>query len=162
MERKREREREQRLANRDGKRARRDDDRDVSEKIALGLAVPNNTETLYDQRLFNQETGIASGLGGADDAYNVYDKALFRGGAAAEAIYRPTRSQEDEWGDEDAVIDKVNKASRFKPGDKGFDGADGADAGGAGGRGRPVEFEQEDAADPFGLDEFLDQAGKGK
>ena len=162
MERKREREREQRLANRDGKRARRDDDRDMSEKIALGLAVPNNTETLYDQRLFNQETGIASGLGGADDAYNVYDKALFRGGAAAEAIYRPTRSQEDEWGDEDAVIDKVNKASRFKPGDKGFDGADGADAGGAGGRGRPVEFEQEDAADPFGLDEFLDQAGKGK
>ena len=80
----------------------------------------------------------------------MYDKALFRGGAAAEAIYRPTRTQEDEWGDEEAVIDKVTKASRFKPGDKGFDGADGGDAGGAGGRGRPVEFEQEDAADPFG------------
>ena len=43
-----------------------------------------------------------------------------------------------------------------------YDGAGGAcDAGGAGGRGRPVEFEQEDAADPFGLDEFLDEAGKG-
>ena len=121
----------------------------------MGNAIQN------DQRLFNQSAGVASGFTGADDAYNVYDKALFRGGAASEAIYRPTRSQEDEWGDEDAVIDKVNKASRFKPGDKGFDGADGPDAGGGGGgRGRPVEFEQEDEADPFGLDEFLDEAKK--
>ena len=30
----------------------------------------------------------------------MYDKALFRGSAAADAIYRPTRSKEDEWGNE--------------------------------------------------------------
>ena len=52
--------------------------------------------------------------------------------------------------------------SSFKPGDRGFEGASGAEAGGAGGRGRPVEFEQEDEADPFGLDEFLDSAKEGQ
>ena len=124
--------------------------------------MPNSTETLFDQRLFNQSSGLASGLGGSDDAYNVYDKALFRGGAAADAIYRPTRTQEDGWGDEDAAVEKVKQASRFKAGDRGFDGADGGGGGDGGGRGRPVEFEQEDEADPFGLDEFLDKADKSK
>lgn len=159
-ERKRERERERRLENKEGKRSKmtRDAERDVSERIALGQAVPNSTETLYDQRLFNQSSGLTSGLGGADDAYNVYDKALFRGGAAAEAIYRPTRTADDGWGDEDAAVDQVMKASRFKAGDRGFDGAEGG--GGASGGGRPVQFEQE--ADPFGLDEFLTEAKRGK
>ena len=141
----------------------RDSERDVSERIALGQAVPNSTEVLFDQRLFNQTSGLSSGLGGADDAYNVYDKALFRGGAAADAIYRPTRTQEDGWGDEDEVAAKVAQNARFKPGDRGFEGAregGGAADGGGGGRGRPVEFEQEDAADPFGLDEFLSDAKK--
>ena len=75
-ERKRERERERRLENKDGKRSKmtRDSERDVSERIALGQAVPNSSETLYDQRLFNQTSGLSSGLGGADDAYNIYDK----------------------------------------------------------------------------------------
>merc|ERR1719271_1426792 len=68
-ERKRERERERRMENKDGKRSKmtRDSERDVSERIALGQAVPNSTETLYDQRLFNQSSGLASGLGGSDD-----------------------------------------------------------------------------------------------
>jgi SNW domain-containing protein 1 len=163
-ERKRERERERRLENRDGKRSKmtRDSERDVSERIALGQAVPNSTETLYDQRLFNQAAGVASGLGGADDAYNIYDKALFRGGAASDAIYRPTRTKEDEWGDEDAVADKVGKAARFKPGDRGFEGAGGGGGGEGGGRTGPVQFEQEEEADPFGLDDFLDEAKRGK
>jgi hypothetical protein len=45
-ERKRERERERRLENKDGKRSKmtRDAERDVSERIALGQAVPNSTE----------------------------------------------------------------------------------------------------------------------
>ena len=127
----------------------------------MGQAVPNSTETLYDQRLFNQSAGIGSGFTAQDDAYNIYDKALFRGGAASEAIYRPTRTQEDGWGDEDAVIEKVGAASRFKPGDRGFEGAGGGGGGDGGGRGRPVQFEQ-DEADPFGLDEFLSEAKRGK
>jgi hypothetical protein len=31
---------------------------------------------MYDQRLFNQDTGVATGLGG-EDSYNIYDKPLF-------------------------------------------------------------------------------------
>ena len=36
----------------------RDQDRDVSEKIALGQAQPNTKEAMFDQRLFNQTAGI--------------------------------------------------------------------------------------------------------
>ena len=163
-ERKRERERERRLENRDGKRSKmtRDGERDVSERIALGQAVPSSTEVLFDQRLFNQSSGLTSGLGGSDDAYNVYDKALFRGSGAADAIYRPTKAHDDGWGDEDEAAAKVSAAARFKPGDRGFDGAKEQAAGDGGGRGRPVEFEQEAANDPFGLDDFLDKADKAK
>uniref|UniRef100_A0A7S0NQI2 SKI-interacting protein SKIP SNW domain-containing protein n=2 Tax=Calcidiscus leptoporus TaxID=127549 RepID=A0A7S0NQI2_9EUKA len=162
MDRKRERERERRLENKDGKRSKmtRDAERDVSERIALGQAVPNSSETLYDQRLFNQQGGVANSLSGADDAYNIYDKALFRSGAAAESIYRPSRAAEDDWGDEDAAAAQVMKSARFKPGDKGFEGAGEQLA--TGGRGKPVEFAEEDEADPFGLDQFLSEAKKGK
>ena len=61
----------------------------------------------------------------ADDAaYNIYDKALFRGGAAAESLYRPTRgAQEDEWADEEKAAENVLKAARFKAGDRGFEGS---------------------------------------
>lgn len=31
---------------------------------------------MYDQRLFNQDTGVGAG-GGAEDSYNIYDKPLF-------------------------------------------------------------------------------------
>ena len=56
----------------------RDSERDVSERIALGQAVPKSTETLFDQRLFNQSgAGMSSGFAGSDDQYNIYDKALF-------------------------------------------------------------------------------------
>jgi SNW domain-containing protein 1 len=102
-----------------------------------------------------------SGFDADDAAYNIYDKALFKGSSAADAIYRPTRTQEDEWGDEDVAVEKVAKASRFKPGDRGFEGAGGGGGGGGEGRGKPVEFEAEDAADPFGLNDFLSEAKEG-
>eukprot|EP00850_Spirogloea_muscicola_P018416 SM000168S02615 [mRNA] locus=s168:225750:226277:+ [translate_table: standard] len=81
-DRRRERERERRLDAKDvaaGKKSKltRDRDRDVSEKVALGMAnVGGGGEAMYDQRLFNQEQGMESGFA-ADDAYNVYDKGLF-------------------------------------------------------------------------------------
>ena len=219
-ERKRERERERRLENKDGKRSRmsRDAERDVSERIALGQTVPTASETLYDQRLFNQAGGVASGFGGGDDAYNIYDKvsspsarprapstlslcparsrvvapfppvqhcllftgtprsslhdivspshflavqALFKSGAAAESIYRPTATKEDEWGDEDTAEAAVMKAARFKGADRGFEGAGEQAAGGA--PSGPRQFVQDDAeADPFGLDEFLTEAKSGR
>jgi len=138
--------------------------------LRFSLSPPRLSPALLPSRLSLDDgcsglllcSGLASGLGGADDAYNVYDKALFRGGSASEAIYRPSRAQEDGWGDEDAAVDQVMKAARFKPGDKGFDGAGGSGMESGGGRNRPVEFEQEAEADPFGLDEFLSEAKRGK
>lgn len=38
-------------------------ERDVSEKVALGMAIASSSrETMYDQRLFNQNEGVASGF----------------------------------------------------------------------------------------------------
>jgi hypothetical protein len=40
------------------------------------MANVKTGEVQYDQRLFNQDQGLGSGFA-ADDAYGVYDKALF-------------------------------------------------------------------------------------
>lgn len=52
----------------------------MSERIALGMTNvgggATRGEAMYDQRLFNQDQGVGSGLGG-EDAYNIYDKPLF-------------------------------------------------------------------------------------
>jgi SNW domain-containing protein 1 len=46
----------------------RDQGRDISEKIALGLAKPTmSKESMFDSRLFNQSEGISSGFRGGDD-----------------------------------------------------------------------------------------------
>jgi SNW domain-containing protein 1 len=45
-----------------------DQGRDISEKIALGLAKPTmSKESMFDSRLFNQSEGISSGFRGGDD-----------------------------------------------------------------------------------------------
>merc|ERR1712039_369362 len=79
-ERQREIERDQRLelAGKTNKRGR-DEDRDISERIALGqVAQPTSQEAQYDARLFNQSAGLDSGYhGGADDHAGIYDKPLF-------------------------------------------------------------------------------------
>ena len=42
----------------------RDKDRDISEKIALGLAKPTaSQEMMYDQRLFNKSQGLSTNMG---------------------------------------------------------------------------------------------------
>ncbi|KAJ3188480.1 SNW domain-containing protein 1, partial [Irineochytrium annulatum] len=62
-------------------------DRDISEKIALGLAQPTvSKDSMLDQRLFNQSAGISSGFAD-NDAYDLYDKPLFTG-SSANAIYK--------------------------------------------------------------------------
>lgn len=112
--RRRERERERRLdeKNRHGvkkSKLTRDSDRDISEKIALGQAnVRASGEAMYDQRLFNQDTGMASGFA-TDEAYNTYDKPLFADRGAA-GVYRPTRGAEgdDEEDGRQFKPDKVN------------------------------------------------------
>lgn len=86
----REIERDKRLedAGKTNKRSR-DEDRDVSERVALGQAAqPTSHEAIYDARLFNQSAGLDSGYhGGADEKVNVYDKPLFADRSAA-GIYK--------------------------------------------------------------------------
>uniref|UniRef100_A0AAQ4PMZ2 SNW domain-containing protein 1 n=1 Tax=Gasterosteus aculeatus aculeatus TaxID=481459 RepID=A0AAQ4PMZ2_GASAC len=126
----------------------RDQDRDISELIALGVPNPRSAgEAQYDQRLFNQSKGMDSGFaGGEDETYNVYDQP-FRGSRdMASNIYRPSKNV-----DKDAYTDNLEslmEKNRFVP-DKEFSGTDH-------GRGRegPVQFEE----DPFGLDKFLEEA----
>lgn len=110
--------------------SRRATGRDISEKIALGLAKPTmSKEAMLDSRLFNQEHTAASF--GDDDSYTLYDKPLFSGSSAAAAIYRPRGANVDdegnEVGDEEAVKQSMQN-DRFGLGvagkGRGFEGAD--------------------------------------
>uniref|UniRef100_A0A8C1DRR9 SNW domain-containing protein 1 n=1 Tax=Cyprinus carpio carpio TaxID=630221 RepID=A0A8C1DRR9_CYPCA len=111
----------------------RDQDRDISELIALGQPNPRtSSEAQYDQRLFNQNKGMDSGFAGGRDM--------------AQNIYRPTKSADkDMYGDD---LDTLMQSNRFVP-DREFSGADHGPR-----RDGPVQFEE----DPFGLDKFLEEA----
>ncbi|KTW29760.1 hypothetical protein T552_00967 [Pneumocystis carinii B80] len=130
----------------------REQNRDISEKIALGLAKPTlSKDSLFDNRLFNQTAGLDSGFKD-DDTYNIYDKPLFATAAAVQSIYRPKANDIDENPDEE--LNRVTRESRFEVLGKathGFKGADLAEP-----RDGPVQFEKE--ADPFGIDAFIASA----
>ncbi|KAL1556478.1 SNW/SKI-interacting protein A-like [Salvia divinorum] len=89
----------------------RDRGRDISEKVALGMATTGarGGEVMYDQRLFNQEKGMDSGFGfGTDDAYNIYDKGLFTAQSALTTLFKPKKDCDDEmYGGADEQIDKI-------------------------------------------------------
>lgn len=109
IERRKERERELRLENMKGTMRKnkidRDMNRDVSEKIALGMHKGSGQlsgEAMYDARLFNQSSGMDSGFG-AEDEYNTYSKPLFDR-QAADTIYRPKRDDSDIYGDVDTQV----------------------------------------------------------
>ncbi|XVF77513.1 hypothetical protein PTKIN_Ptkin14bG0050500 [Pterospermum kingtungense] len=164
--RRRERERERRLEAKEaamGKTSKitRDRDRDISEKVALGMAcigAGRGGEVMYDQRLFNQEKGMDSGFA-ADDQYNIYEKGLFSAQPTLTTLYRPKKDMDsDMYGVADEQIERIRKTERFKP-DKEFSGTCET----RGPRERPVEFEkQAEEADPFGLDQFLTEVKRGK
>ncbi|MGH0131505.1 UNVERIFIED_CONTAM: hypothetical protein FKN15_060134 [Acipenser sinensis] len=126
----------------------RDQDRDVSELIALGQPNPRTSnEAQYDQRLFNQSKGMDSGFaGGEDEVYNVYDQPWKSGRDMAQNIYRPSKNADkDMYGDN---LDTLMQNNRFVP-DREFSGTDRRQR-----RDGPVQFEE----DPFGLDKFLEEA----
>ena len=54
-------------------RLMKDKERDVSERIALGMPAQNSSAGGFDTRLYNQSQGMDSGFKG-DEAYDVYDK----------------------------------------------------------------------------------------
>lgn len=144
-ERKRERERELRMENNmEFKKKRMEQDRDVSEKIALGVHTGSGGGLggQVDSRLYNQSAGMDSGFG-ADDEYNAYSKPLFdRQGVSSSSIYRPTRGETEHNADEqyDKLLDGAT--TKFQP-DKGFSGAEGGADVRAGPRTAPVQFEKE-------------------
>mmetsp|Transcript_20072 Transcript_20072/g.60668 ORF Transcript_20072/g.60668 Transcript_20072/m.60668 type:complete len:160 (-) Transcript_20072:57-536(-) len=140
----------------DMKRSRleRERDRDVSEKVALGLLKGTAKlagEAQFDKRLFNQSSGMDQGFG-ADDDYNVYSKPLLDREDAA-AIYRPRNADAGKYGDGDEQFADLTTKSKFAAPERGFAGTQGG--GGGRPRDKPVQFEAEASDDPLGLDQFL-------
>ena len=166
VDKRREREREMRMSNmgaeQRAKQRLREQNRDVSEKIALGLAKPTlSKEAMLDSRLFNRET--LSNNFADDETYNLYDKPLFHGSTAAAAIYKARGNIND--GDDDSFgggteegISSALKNDRFGLGQArvGFEGASEQEV-----REGPVQFEK-DTTDVFGLNQFLDEAKTGR
>ena len=109
----------------------RDQDRDISEKIALGQAQPMSRETMFDQRLFNQTAGLGAGFGHEDD-YNLFDKPLFHDRTAA-SIYKGVKGVDNEI-KEEAEQENVRKALKS--------GFEGSDVKHISSRSKPVEFEK--------------------
>lgn len=131
----------------------RERERDISEQIALGMPAKTNMtgEAQFDQRLFNTTKGMDTGYGD-DEAYNVYDKPWRESGSLANHLYRPSKAlDQDAYGED---LERIVNTNRFVP-DKEFSGTDrSAQAARQG----PVQFEKEE--DPFGLDQFLNEAKK--
>lgn len=159
LERKRERERELRMEQSGIKTKRmRDSDRDVSEKVALGMNVGNNlggNESMFDQRLFNQEQGLTTGFG-HEDEYNVYSKPLRQD--TGKSVYRPNVGDSEVYGNPEEQVEKLKAARSFKP-DVDFEGVDRSKRSS---RDQPVQFEKSEGEDVFGLDKFLSDTKKGK
>ncbi|KAI0194646.1 SKIP/SNW domain-containing protein [Astrocystis sublimbata] len=140
----------------------REQNRDISEKIALGLAKPTaQAESMYDSRLFNQTSGFDTGI----NEDNPYDKPLFAAHDAINSIYRPGQNMDDM--DDEAAGDremaKIQKTSRFGEalGRGTFKGSGDAEA-----REGPVQFERDSGRnDPFQMDKFMaevDQSSSSK
>ncbi|XP_071833773.1 SNW domain-containing protein 1-like [Apostichopus japonicus] len=132
-------------------------ERDISEKIALGL--PNaggkggGDDMQFDQRLFGSSKGLDSGYaGGEDESYNVYSEPWRKNQNMANTIYKPSKNADkDVYGDD---LDTLLKEKRFVP-DKEFAGTDRLRR-----REGPVQYEKEEEEDPFNLDNFFREARK--
>ena len=166
QDKRREREREMRMSNmgqeQRAKQLARQQNRDISEKVALGLAKPTQSkESMLDSRLFNQES--LSGNFADDDAYNLYDRPLFHGSTASAAIYKargniPEGNEDSFGGGTEEGIGAALDNDRFNLGQArvGFEGAADQEI-----KEGPVQFEK-DTGDVFGLNQFLDEAKTGK
>jgi len=131
----------------------REQGRDISEKVALGLAKPTaSAESMYDSRLFNQSSGFAAGFN-EDQAY---DKPLFAAQEALSSIYR-SNVQEEDPEDADATLDRLSRTKRFD----GF-----KDAANAEKREGPVQFEKDKVIvgsvpgkedDPFNIGQMISE-----
>ena len=105
----------------------REQNRDISEKVALGLAKPTKTqESMYDSRLFNRTSGLNAGF----NEDQPYDKPLFAAQDAINSIYRPKTNVDDDDDDGGETAEKIQKTNRFEvlgKAKEGFKGAADAD-----------------------------------
>jgi len=153
LQRKREMEREIKLEAA-GKRtkAMREEERDVSERVALGMPVPKGSaslETEFDHRLFNRgAAGLSSGHG-AEDEDGIYSSSLFRD--PSQSVYRPSTEVRGNKTAQDlqAKLDEI-KGQEDKFVHRGFKGSD--SGGAAMARHGPVQFERSAPAAPSGDD----------
>lgn len=134
----------------------REQNRDISEKIALGAAKPTKSaETMYDSRLFSQTSAFATGF----NEDQPYDKPLFQAQDAINSIYRPSVTNDADDGETaDDIVKGIQKGSRFEELGKAGRGFKGAESGREAG---PVQFER-DRADPFGIQDMEKAAGGKK
>ncbi|KAI9807084.1 MAG: mRNA splicing protein [Sarcosagium campestre] len=147
----------------------REQNRDISEKVALGLAKPTqSSESMWDSRLFNQSSGFESGF----NEDQPYDKPLFAAQDAISSIYRPRAGgEDDEVGEEETAneMNRISKSGRFEVlgrAKEGFKGAADVEE-----RDGPVMFEKDTTAgattaaptvDPFSeVDDFLSKVDGG-
>ncbi|CAF1471958.1 unnamed protein product [Adineta steineri] len=149
QERKKERRRAAALQRAGDDKKNRPKERDISEKIALGVQSAINIGIQYDQRLFNMSAGFNSGLSD-DGANNVYDRPWNSSTAVAPQIYKPTKTSKDTFEDTEVL---ANATTRFEK-EKGFKGASRAAA-----RNGPVQFQHEE--DLFSLRDFLKEVRQG-
>jgi SNW domain-containing protein 1 len=151
----------------------REQNRDLSEKVALGLAKPTqSSESMWDSRLFNQTSGFDAGF----NEDQPYDKPLFAAQDAISSIYRPRHNMDD--GDDDEAAEsemaKIQKSNRFEALGRGtFKGAAEVEVGEAlclhlsrtnkymQAREGPVQFEKDTGDDPFNVAQLISDVEKG-
>ena len=133
---------------------KKDEERDISEKIALGQAQPTMRDSMVDSRLYNQTVGLVSGFKDEED-YDLYDKPLFVDRSAA-SIYKNVRgssaidddSNEGVGPDSKKLIEKIYQRGKM------FEGAEISKSQG----GRPLEFER--GQDKYGLNDIHTKKSK--
>ncbi len=149
-----------------------EDDRDISEKVALGQMPTQSTDAQIDSRLFEFNTGLDSGFG-TEDSYNIYDKPLFKGSSANQLYHHRKGAIENYSGGDEDLEALTNKSSEFQGSKfvtetKSLGGGQGLRTSG------PVQFEREQPAyssdkapqqqedDPFGMNQFMSSVKKNK
>lgn len=113
----------------------KNDDRDISERVALGIAKPSaaGSEAQFDSRLMGRVS-----VSNTFNEDNVYDSSLFRSSEAAAAIYRaPKMSTKGEA--EDEMDERISGEDRFDTLGYAKNGFQNAEE-----RSGPVEFEKDD------------------
>jgi SNW domain-containing protein 1 len=143
-----ERDRKIEIGGKKNKNLKKDEDRDISEKIALGQAQPTMRDSMIDSRLYNQTVGLVSGFKDEED-YDLYDKPLFvdRTGAS---IYKNIKASSaiDDDSSETALADSKKLMEKIYQRGKMFEGADISKSQG----GKPLEFER--GQEQYGLNDI--------